>query len=165
MSSAGEPRRVGRSQEEAYKKVGPSERESYQAAVLSLLLQEHRSTQTSRLVLDTVGRLVSAGLVLFVSRTSALSAAQVVAGTLVAVLVATVWWRGRWRMTWRTRGLEETLSRMTGGPAEHAYIESRFFLDSRPSALDGVLRAEPGVWFAVSMIVLTINAVVGGVAS
>jgi hypothetical protein len=143
--------------------LGPPEREALESAVLALLLQEHRAAMTGALVLDTVGRVLFAGLVLGMGLLSEPSATETLAGLLVSFLVATIWWRSRWRAEWRIRGLEETVNTMTrGSAAQHAYAESRYFLDFRANPLDVLVRFEPAAWLVAILLLLTVNAMSGG---
>lgn len=148
-----------------YLNVELDERESFESAVLTLLIQEQRHAQLSLVVIEALGRLLLATLAIYLGLQLALSSVQFVSGALITITVAAVWWRGRERATHRVRAIEETLSRMTGGPAEHAYIETRFVLSLRSSLLDRVLTAEPLVWLAVVATILVVNAIVNGIAS
>lgn len=141
------------------------ERDGFGSAVLELLVQEQHHAQLSLVVVEVLGRVLSAILAIYLGLQLVLSSAQVVSGALVAITVVTVWWRGREQARQRIRAIEETLSRMTGGAAERAYIETRFVLSLRSSLLDKVLLAEPFIWLFVLVTVLVVSAVVNGIAS
>lgn len=136
-----------------------------ESVVLSVLLQEHRAAQTTLLVLDVVGRLISAGLVIYFGFAANLSVTQMLSGVLVAGMTAIFWQWGR-RRAWRTiYGVEETLSRMTGGTAEQVYIESRFIAESGRGAIDRILRFEPALWLYAIIGIVILNVVLGGLSS
>lgn len=136
--------------------------EGLEVAMLNLLLQEHAAAQRSLLVYDVAGRLTSVLLVIYLGLVPELSTQQLVSGLLAAAMVALFWQWGRRRAGRRIRGVEETLSRMTGGFGEQAYIESRFIAESRRSS-ELFSRMEPGIWFYVSAVVTLVSILVSGI--
>jgi hypothetical protein len=140
----------------------PRDEFEYESAVLTLLLQEHRASQVSLLVFDVVGRLTSIGLVVYLGLVPDLSTVPLVSGLLVAVLVATFWRWGRHRATRRIWSVEETLSRMAGGSAAQALIESRFIGEGRRGRVDLLLHVEPAIWLCLILFTASINVVSGG---
>lgn len=136
--------------------------EAHGMVMLKLLLQEHAAAQRSLLACDTAGRLMSALLVIYLGLVRGLTTPQLVSGLLTAALVALFWQWGRRRAGRRIRGVEETLSRMTGGFGERAYIESRFIAESRQSS-EVLSRIEPGIWFYASAVVILVSVFVSGI--
>jgi len=138
---------------------------SYAAAMLSLLLQEHGSSQLRLLVFDVVGRLLSVGLVVYLGLVSTFSTPQLLSAVSAAVMVTGFWHWGRNRAIRRIRGVEETLSRIGGGGVERAYIESRFLAESGRRPFDVFLRAEPAVWLWLILALTVVAVSLSGVTS
>lgn len=134
----------------------------YESAVLALLLQKHDASQRDRLVLGVIGRLMSAAAVIYLGVVSDLSITRLGSGLLVAILVAASWQWGRHRITRQIVSIEETLSRMAGGSAEQAYIESRFIAEGGVGPREMLLRGEPVVWLAASVAVVLISLIAHG---
>ena len=138
--------------------------EELQSATLEMLLRWHGATRTYVIVLDAFGRLASTLLIVYFGLVKEFAVTQLVSSLLVAILVTTLWsWRRR-RLLEGAVSVEETLSRMAGGVAERAYIESRFISEARRGS-SAALRAEPAIWLAASLVVLALSVIVNGVTS
>jgi hypothetical protein len=141
------------------------EREGLEAVVFEMLLQGHAATRASVTVFDVLGRLVSVGLIVYFGLVAEFTVPQLVSGVLVAALTSVLWvWR-RHRLIAGALSVEETLSRMAGGAAERAYIESRFISEVRRGPGLGALRAEPAVWLVANLLVITVGVIVSGVSA
>lgn len=138
--------------------------DAYESAVVEILVQEHGGAQTSLLVVDVLGRLMSAGVAVLLALGPELSVTRLVAGLLVIVLVGLFWQWGRRRAWRRIFSVEETLSRMTGGAAERAYIESRFIAESGQSRVDLLHRLEPLLWLGANLAIAVTSLLSSGIS-
>jgi hypothetical protein len=133
------------------------------AALVSILLQRHQAALVGRLVLVSLGRLISVGIAIYISTTDRLSTTQLVASGLAAYLVTVVWiFEGR-RLSMQLAGLEETLVRRADRGAADLYVESGYyFLSPRQSILS---LYEPAAWWIVNASVLIVSGLLNGVWS
>lgn len=136
----------------------------YESAMVEILVQEHGAAQTSLLVSDVLGRLMSAGVALFLTLGPELSVTRLVAGLLVIVLIGLFWQWGRRRAWRRIFSVEETLSRVTGGEAERAYVESRFIAESGLGQVDLLHRLEPLLWLGANLAIALTNLLSSGIS-
>jgi hypothetical protein len=131
-----------------------------QTALIGLLLQRHRSALGQRLVLGCLGRVIFVGIVASVAVATKLTTVEVVAASLVAILLSAFWMTEETRLSAQIVGLERTIARHVGGALEEIYIESGyFFLRSRMSIRSGT---EPIAWLGVTLAVILTNALAGG---
>jgi len=136
----------------------------YESAVVEILVQEHGAAQTNLLVIDVLGRLMSAGVAVLLTLGPELSVTRLVSALLVIVLVGLFWQWGRRRAWRRIFSVEETLSRVTGGVAERAYIESRFIAESGQGQVDLLHRLEPLLWLGANLAIALTSLLSSGIS-
>jgi hypothetical protein len=141
-------------------------REAYEATLLQMLLQQHRSLVIDRLVLGLFGRAALLGLTLYAGVPSETSVTQLAAVSVLTLLVAGTWFTRDRRWGAELAGVEKALAARTGGAVEELYIESRYFI-SRVARISGawiLTRYEPLLWGYAVLGILAVRVLLEGIA-
>src|SRR5215217_3243508 len=106
-------------------KRGDAQADEKTAVVLRMVLQQHQSIITNILVRSLLGRLLSVGVLLYVTLPAELTWTQIAAAAVLGTLTTLFWRTETTRWTMRLAGLEETFGREVPGATEDLYIASR----------------------------------------